>query len=174
MKKRVVAGLLAFVMAVSYMPGAAWAAQEEVPVAEELSVAEETEVTEETAEPETEEAEATEEPETEVAETEKETAAEVPVEPETPETEVLTADAASVTISTPAVNEAATPEVGSIAFERAIPYIAWLESDFQYDDATGEYTCYTWNPSLFNGDKLTVNYEDQSSKAGVQPKDAGV
>ncbi len=142
-------------------------------MAEELSVAEETEVTEETAEPETEEAEATEEPETEVAEAEKETVAEVPVESETPEAAVLTADAASVAISTPAVNEAATPEVVSIAYERAIPYIAWLESDFQYDDDSGEYTCYTWNPSLFNGDKLTANYEDQSSKVYIYDMDSG-
>ena len=64
--------------------------------------------------------------------------------------------------------------VVSISYKRAIPYIAWLEQDFEYDEATGTYHCYVHNTSRWHGDRLTVNYEDGSQKVYVYSRDTWV
>ncbi len=51
--------------------------------------------------------------------------------------------------------------VASIGFEPAKTYVAWLESDFEIDE-NGDYYCSTCNESIYNGDRLTVTYDDGS------------
>jgi len=80
-----------------------------------------------------------------------------------PEEEIVSQEAADAALPADSTKASSDKTVESISYTRAIPYVAWLESDFFYDEASGKYYVETTNYNLFNGDTLTVNYSDGSS-----------